>query len=267
MSRLILLKLGGSLITDKRREATLRPSVLARLAWEVRAALDADPALRLVIGHGSGSFGHVVAKRYRVRQGCRDWRGYALTGAAAARLNRLVVDALLDAGVPVVSLQPSASARCENGRLVDLAIAPVQGVLARGLVPVVFGDVALDGDRGSTIISTEQVLGYLVPHLRPQRILLAGEVDGVYTGDPLQDAQARPIPAIHSGNMEEVRGMLGGSHGVDVTGGMWSKVTEMYALVQAHPGLTVQLLSGLRPSAVKEALLADSAKHGTLIYV
>ena len=110
MSELVLLKLGGSVITDKNNPFTARGDVIRRLGREIRGALDERPDLQLILGHGSGSFGHVVAQKYRTREGAvheDSWRGYAETAAAAARLNRLVTDLLLEEGVPVVSYQPS----------------------------------------------------------------------------------------------------------------------------------------------------------------
>src|SRR5690606_3643969 len=103
MTKLIFLKLGGSLITDKTAEEQLRPDVLARLAEEIATARAVQPDLRLVVGHGSGSFGHVAAARYDTRAGVRGpeaWAGFAEVSASAARLNRLVGDALLAASVP-----------------------------------------------------------------------------------------------------------------------------------------------------------------------
>ena len=103
----VYLKLGGSLITDKTRPETSRHDVIARLADEVRQALDTRPDLSLVLGHGSGSFGHWVGSQYGTRDGVsgRDaWIGYARVAASAARLNRIVTDKLLAAGVPVVGI-------------------------------------------------------------------------------------------------------------------------------------------------------------------
>jgi len=262
---LVFVKLGGSLITDKTREATARPEVIVRLAAELRAALDGRPDLRLLLGHGSGSFGHVTAQRYGVQRGCTDWRGYAETGAVAARLNRIVTDALLAAGVPVVSLQPSASARARDGQLLELALYPVQELLHHGLVPLVFGDVALDEARGSTIISTEVQFAYLARRLRPQRILLVGEVGGVFTADPRRDARARLIPVVRTGGGDRLASVLGGSHAVDVTGGMRSKVECMLELVREMSGLRVALLSGLQPGLLQRALTEPEWNPGTQI--
>src|SRR5512137_281262 len=116
----IFLKLGGSLITDKTRIEHARRPIIRRLAREIKAAREACPNLQLVLGHGSGSFGHVAAKKHGTHDGVKDqagWLGYAEVAAAAARLNQIVADLFVAEGVPVVSLPPSASARCDDGRL------------------------------------------------------------------------------------------------------------------------------------------------------
>jgi isopentenyl phosphate kinase len=181
-------------------------------------------------------------------------------------LNRFVADGLLAAGVPVWSLQPSASALCRGGRLVSLEMRPVEVALGRGLVPLLYGDVALDEAQGATIISTEEILAYLAPRLRPARLVMVGEVDGVYEGDPLRDPGARHIARITPANWASVRAALGGSHATDVTGGMAAKVEALVALADELPGLTARILSGERPGALQAALAGrPEAAGGTLI--
>ena len=51
---LIFLKLGGSLITNKNIPFSARKDTLRRLAAEISEALDTNPELKLLIGHGSG---------------------------------------------------------------------------------------------------------------------------------------------------------------------------------------------------------------------
>ncbi|MCX6065672.1 MAG: hypothetical protein NT121_07955, partial [Chloroflexi bacterium] len=63
MTELVFLKLGGSLITDKTLPYTPRLDKLADLASQIAAALSTRQ-LSLVLGHGSGSFGHIAAKKY-----------------------------------------------------------------------------------------------------------------------------------------------------------------------------------------------------------
>jgi isopentenyl phosphate kinase len=266
VSELVFVKLGGSLITDKMRYETPRLAVIQRVAKEIQAALAARPDLQLVLGHGSGSFGHFMADRYKVHEGhLTDWRGYAETAAAAQRLNRLVLDALLAEGVPAVTLQPSASARCHNGELIEMAVNPVAELLDHGLVPLVYGDVALDDAQGCAIISTEQILIHLARSLRPERIIMVGEVAGVYSGDPQRDTIVRLIPEIHSRNYDEIEHMLSTSFGVDVTGGMLSKVRLLYQLVTEQPNLQVRIVTGRRAHLVERVLCEPDLGEGTLL--
>lgn len=265
---LVLLKLGGSLITDKTQTETARQAVLHRLALEVQEARKIAPGLHLLLGHGSGSFGHMVASKHGTRSGVRsqaEWLGFAEVAHAAARLNRMVVQAFLEAGVPVWSVQPSAGSWCARGKLVRWTIEPIIMALQRGLVPLVYGDALLDTELGGTIASTEELFSWLVDQLTPQSLVLAGNVDGVYAQDPLADPDAEHWPEITPATLPDIQAHLGGSHGVDVTGGMLSKVTEMVNLVATHPGLEVRLISGAREGAVTDALLNLPSAGGTLI--
>jgi isopentenyl phosphate kinase len=269
---LTFIKFGGSVITDKTIEEVAELAVIMQLATEVRAALDrarsdATP-YKLIIGHGSGSFGHTYAKRYGVHLGIppgRNWEGFALTSAAALRLNRIVVDELLAADVPALSLQPSASLRSERGELVEWNTATLALALERDLVPVIHGDVGFDTAQGSAIISTEQLLVHLAgdPQLRPSRVILVGEA-GVYTADPRANPDAQRIPRIDASNIDTVLRGTGESHGVDVTGGLRAKVELMWRLVQTTPGLSVQLISPT-PGHLKRALLGNAESIGTVI--
>ncbi|MCB0131193.1 MAG: isopentenyl phosphate kinase family protein [Caldilineaceae bacterium] len=264
-----LLKLGGSLITDKRQPETARTAVMRRLAQEIAAARSRQPQLELVIGHGSGSFGHVVGKRYGTRAGVatpEQWFGFAATADAAARLNRLLIAALLEAGVPAWTIQPGAFMQCADGEIVRGSADMVQTALARGLTPVVHGDVMLDSIRGGTIASTEEVFARLARQLQPQRVILLGEVDGIFTADPQLEPQAQRIAAISPATFDAMRASLGGSHGVDVTGGMSAKVAQAMGMLHANPGLEIIVCSGLIENNLLAALTEPPGSVGTRLY-
>src|SRR5690349_2801409 len=117
---LTFVKLGGSLVTDKRVENTFRPEAAERVAAELQAALTQNSDLRLLVGHGSGSFGHVAAKRYGTMQGvhtAEEWRGFAHVATVAAELNHLMAKTLDAAGVPVWRMQTSASSLSHDGAI------------------------------------------------------------------------------------------------------------------------------------------------------
>ncbi|MDE3091971.1 MAG: isopentenyl phosphate kinase family protein, partial [Chloroflexota bacterium] len=264
----IFLKLGGSAITDKTREATAREDVIRRVAHEIKQARDAsqNPALSILIGHGSGSFGHFAAQKSGFGQR-GNWRAYAETGAAAARLTRRVTDIFLAEDVPVVGMQPSASARCRDGELVELATSPIRAALVHNLVPLVYGDVAFDETREMAILSTEMIFAYLAPILKPSRIILAGIVDGVFNGDPLKESSARLIREITPASFLQIESQLRGSHGYDVTGGMIAKVKSMVALVEREPAIRVQIISAMREGLIEQVLTREDSDAGTVIHV
>jgi len=125
--------------------------------------------------------------------------------------------------------------------------------------------VAFDEEQGCTIVSTEGVLAHLARQLRPARIVLVGDVNGVYDRDPLVDPTARQIHSITPDTFAEVEAKLRGSRGVDVTGGMLSKVREMVSLVAQGVAHRVHLISGWREGALTRVLLDAEASEGTTI--
>ncbi|HEX6304127.1 MAG TPA: isopentenyl phosphate kinase [Anaerolineales bacterium] len=259
-----LLKLGGSLITDKARARAARPEVIRRLAEEIVAALKGDDAPQVILGHGAGSFAHVPAKRYGTRQGVRtaeEWRGFHEVWQEARALNVIVMEFLLGAGLEAMVFPPSAAVISENGQVSGWDLTPMTRALQAGLAPVVHGDVIFDSQMGGTILSTEDLFSYLAKQLRPKRILLAGLEPGVWADYP---ERTRIIPEITPENIDAVMPSVKGSEGVDVTGGMASKVRQSLELTLEVPGLEVVIFSGDEIGTVRQAL--DGEKVGTLIH-
>lgn len=256
------IKLGGSLITDKRVERSFRRDVAERIAQEIASALIEQPDLRILIGHGSGSFGHFAAARHKTAQGVQtseQWRAFAEVATVAAELSGLVAQVLQDAGVPVWRISPSASAISRDGEIATLSLSSITTALEHALVPLVHGDVSIDEMRGGTIVSTERVFFYLAHHLPVNRILLLGEVSGVY------DAEHSTIPEITPANYSDIEQLLGGSGGIDVTGGMETKVRDMLDLTLALPHLNIRIMDGRQPDLLRQTLLGN-ATPGTRIH-
>jgi isopentenyl phosphate kinase len=255
-----LIKLGGSLITDKRVENSFNADIMHRLAHEIAHAQKTAPT-SLIIGHGSGSFGHFAAHKYGTMTGVstpENWRGYAEVARVAGKLNTLVMEALIGVGLPILKLQPSASALCHDGELIHMALSPLITALENGLVPLVYGDVSLDEVRGGTIISTETIMTYLSKNLPVKRVLLLGEVDGVL------DGEGQVIPRITPNTLGQYQSALGGSYGTDVTGGMFAKVRDMINLVKERPHLSIRILNGQVANRLLDTL-TDDLQTGTLI--
>lgn len=270
MKELVFLKLGGSLITDKTKPYTPLLDVMDDLSRQIATTLQTQPNLRLVLGHGAGSFGHVAASEYKTRDGYpqasplthreRDqteenyWKGFAEVWYQAASLNRYMMEALRKAGLKTIALPPSSNVIASDGQVAVWETTPIRMALAAGIVPVIFGDVVFDEIRGGTILSTENLFAYLVRALHPDRVLLAGLEDAVWADFP---ARTRKIDRITPQSFDDIKHGVGKSAAADVTGGMEAKVKEMLDLVQDNSGMKVQIFSGTNSENIMRALKGE----------
>jgi isopentenyl phosphate kinase len=188
---IVFLKLGGSLITDKSRPGVARQAVIQRLARDLASAARRPRGPRLILGHGSGSFGHAAAADGGLTPGADARRrvdAISLTQHRAAELHRLVVGALVQAGARPFSFSASSFLCAANGRLTARFVEPIFEALDRGLLPVVYGDVVIDRTRGAMIVSTEELFLLLAGEAAKRKLPVAragwlGETDGVRDGD------------------------------------------------------------------------------------
>lgn len=214
-----VLKLGGSVVTEKDRPETIDERALRRAAEAVGDAAD-----DLVVIHGGGSFGHHHASRHGVTttEGTTDAVAVRDVHGAMKRLNAAVVDALVVAGCPALPVHPlSAASRDAAGEL-SLPTDHLATMLAEGFVPVLHGDVVVHEGAGATVLSGDELVVAVASSLSAQRVGLCSAVPGVY------DASGAVIDRI--GSLDEVGDALGESDETDVTGGMAGKVRALLAL-------------------------------------
>ncbi|MFZ4828353.1 MAG: isopentenyl phosphate kinase [Phototrophicaceae bacterium] len=259
-----LIKLGGSLITDKTSERSFNAHIVHQIASVIHQTKQHTPSLKIIIGHGSGSFGHFEAKRHNTIQGVhtsQQWEGFTAVAHAARELNYMVSKEMRQAGLPIWSLQPSASAITDDMKIEIMQLETLQVALDNGVIPLVYGDVAIDRKLGGTIISTETIFQYLTEQFPVERILLLGTTDGVY------DQNGEVIEHITPQNYSQYADVLGGSDGVDVTGGMLTKVNDMLSLVDSFDGLTIRIMNGTHYESLYQVLMNNTQQIGTLISV
>jgi len=250
LRELVVVKLGGSLITDKRRPFTIKRETLERVAGELREAYGER---KLVIVHGGGSYGHPVAKEYGIGGGLKSRE--QLTGFGEVRywmtvLNSCVVRSLLDKGLPAVPLQASAFIIAENGAIRELFDAPLREMIGLDLVPVTHGDAVLDTGQGFSIVSGDLIAAEIAVKFDAERLVYALDVDGVYTSDPRRDPHAVMLREITEETAEKI---ASGTAGIDVTGGISYKVK--CALIAARRGIEVLIGSGEKRGNLKAMIL------------
>jgi isopentenyl phosphate kinase len=250
---LTLIKWGGSLITDKTSPETPRPEILRRLAEELVAAVRERPGT-VILGHGSGSFGHVAAQRHHLRGPLEEplqRAGVAPVQGAAHRLHRMVVEALLAAGGQPYSYPAATALVAQEGQPEAVASEALELALELGMIPVTGGDVVMDRRWGAAVCSTEAILEALIPILRRPvaRILWLGETSGIL------DARGRTVPQVTADNLDAVREDLGDPRGTDVTGGINLRLGTAWRLAQR--GIPSLIAAGTEPGLLTRALAGE----------
>lgn len=242
MTKLTLVKLGGSLITNKSKLFTLREDVLKNAVGQLVKAWNEGE--RFVLGHGSGSFAHAPAEKYQTIKGRLDKQspyGAAMVSDAACQLNRLVVAECLKQKLPAITISPMAISRAKSRIATSVNLWPILSSLKAGLVPVVYGDPILDSDQDYTIWSTETVLNNIAlqwgsSDYQITKVVHCGETDGFMVN-------GKVVLEINSNNFEQMRQSITETAGFDVTGGMLHKVEESLRLAQ-EKGIDSYIIGG-----------------------
>jgi isopentenyl phosphate kinase len=224
----IVLKLGGSVVTDKAGDCAIRTDRISACAGEIARR----PEIQMVLVHGAGSCGHPQAHRHRLDRGIPpgDIAGIPETHSAVVRLNTAIVEALRAAGRNAVGIHPLGHCVAKGGRLQGPDWRPVDLLLSLGVTPVLHGDVVVDIARGASIVSGDQIVVSLARALSPDRVGLATDVPGVLGAD------GTVLERIRRG---DARVLARGSRNTDVTGGMGGKLAELLALADEGIGSSI----------------------------
>lgn len=250
---IILVKIGGSLITDKEKPFSLNKKGLDFVCQEIKKITGLKK--HLILGHGAGSFAHFPARKYRTSQGIinkKSVQGISLVAQAAAQLNRIVVDRLLSYKIKAISLSPLSMMTAKSYRLKSLFSEPLEKSLLLGLTPVLYGDVVFDEKKGCTIFSTEKVLNSLAFALKKkgffiEKLIYCTLSRGVY------DQKGETIFHLNNKNFKKYKKAFGKSKGIDITGGMAHKIEEI--LISARKGIPGFIIDGKEKNNLSKAIL------------
>lgn len=263
MSKLILIKLGGSIITDKSKALTPRMDVIKRLGKEILQA-GKSSKIKILLAHGQGSYAHIPAAKYKTQLGNinkNSVKGFSVVADMATWPNRILVKEFVELGIPAVSFSPLSFVYSDDQKPKKILSDQIKGALKIGITPVIYGDVIIDAKMGFCIYSGEKTLDLLALELckdyQIEKIIMVGDTDGVY------DSKGKTIDRITQESFSSIKEALGGSKSVDVTGGMLHKV-EQALFLHKKTGITTQIICGNKPGNLKKAILGKKVL-GTFI--
>ena len=258
----VILKIGGSAITDKTGELAAKTEIINRLAEEIKRA-DLD---NLIIVHGGGSFGHPTAAKYGIKDGYNEdptqKLGFAETHHVMTVLNGLIMDALIWHEIPAVSVAPSSCIITDNGKIKCFDEAVFKAMVQMAFTPVLYGDAVFDQKLGFTVLSGDQLVAYLAIKYRAEKIVLGVDTDGLFDCDPKTNPNAKPYKHLTLSELKQIQPKLGKAVGTDVTGGMAGKIAELIPAIEA--GVRVTITGATKGLSIFRAL-TDQSVLGTEI--
>ena len=247
--RTVIIKLGGSVITDKKRPFKANYPAIHRIARELAKRKE-----RLLLLNGAGSFGHIPVKRYGLDDGFARQKieSFARTKLELLRLQEILVSVLSRHGIPVVPFTPSSFMVARSGVLCRVELNPLREFLDLGLVPLFGGDLVPDLDQGWRVVSADQMASWIAPRTGASMIVYGTDVDGVYSTDPKISRGAVLIKSIRCRDVRSVARSALGSRMPDVTAGMQGKLLE--AEKAARQGIDVILMNLRKPQNLHPVL-------------
>ncbi|RLF48991.1 MAG: hypothetical protein DRN20_03260 [Thermoplasmata archaeon] len=245
---MIVMKIGGSVITDKKRLKALRLHALNAIAESISKCEE-----EIIIIHGAGSFGHILADKYRVTSGSALPSQISEIHRDVRELNLAVMNALISKGVHSISIPPWDVVVMSMGSISSFSPRPFKHAIERGLTPVTFGDVVPDTIRVFSICSGDDLALMLAKEFAPNIVVFLSDVDGVLS------ANGSVLRRVRVGELEEIASVADGR--ADVTGGMKRKVEIMGKICGL--GIPCAVVNGLASDRVERALRGDI--EGTLI--
>ena len=219
---MILIKFGGSVITDKSRYRTFNADRVRRLCKEIR-----DSGEKVIVVHGAGSFGHVLAKENNLNDGFKDASQIPAVAQVCydmRDLNGMIVKELNDAGLPAVSVPTGSCFMMKNRKLIIDDPSVLKSMFEKGIMPVMFGDVVMDSELGFAICSGDQIMERLKEIFDPSRVIFVSDIDGLYDKDPKNNRDAKLIEDVDKDVLKSVETDITVA---DVTGGVRGKMETM----------------------------------------
>lgn len=261
LKKRVIVKIGGSFITDKNQPESLKDDRVRKIAREIAATVHSGK-VSLLLTHGAGSYGHIAAKQYQAQQGSHPhfgWQAFYLIRQDMMKLNLRILQLCAEEGLFPITVQPSAIAMARKGKLILMDTRNIRFLLDSDQIPLIHGDIVLDEKQDFTIASTEDQIQKLSEYIFFHRIVMISDVPGVL------DMKGKVIPVIDHSNYPNIINQLGGSAGMDVTGGMRSKVEQIYQLIQKNPATQAFIISGDSESDVIARSFLGDNKNGTMI--
>jgi len=234
---MILVKLGGSIITNKEKPLTANRSLIRRITSHLRKVKEP-----LIVVHGGGSYGHYWSVKYdmHTKPSRYSIKGISLVKNSMVELNQIILESFLESNLRPYCLPPSNFMLA--GKPIVKKVKEISKIAKIRLIPISYGDVMWYGKNRFYILSGDKIMGILARILKPRLAIFVTNVDGIYS-----DMRTKRL--IHEITVEKP---IMSKVSMDVTGGMSRKIKE--AVNISKNGTDVFFVNGNVPKRVVNAI-------------
>lgn len=262
--KLTIIKLGGSLLTDKSTPYTINDEIISSSIKEIKECIDLDLIEDLIIVHGVGSFGHVPVLKHKLHLGFQSPDQLIAMSQTQHEMNEYrlkLTKKMIENGIPVNLLHPSSFCTSEKMKITESFLNAVKGYFSIGMIPLMGGDMLYDSKMGFSVGGGDQLMVLLAKQFSADNVLFVSDVAGVFDTDPKQNVNAEFIPKIPLGILHEIIEKTDSSPLKDVSGAMKGKLQAILSLKeQISNGSRVCLLS-MKTSGNLKSLLKGSTEN------
>lgn len=253
-NNIVVLKLGGSLLTDKNKPFSIREDIVNN---SVQQIVDANEKLILV--HGGGSFGHPLAKKYKIIKGIdssvsNQLLGLTETHQSMNNFNSYLVKLFLENNYPTLAIQTSSIFIKDSQKILTSSMEVIESALDLNILPILYGDIILDKQGSFSIISGDQIILELCKNLnryRISKVIFTMETDGIYITDNKSDDDYILATECYSDDLENIK-LANLGQKIDVTGGIKGKLNFIKQVCDQN--IPVQLINGLKDEYIYKSL-------------
>lgn len=266
----LVLKLGGSLITDKSTPYKLKEEILPKVATEIKECIDLGLIKNLVIVHGVGSFGHPPVLKYNLHKGFKDKDqliSMSKTQQIVNDLRKTIALNFLEKGIPINLMHASSMVIGDKMVIVNNVFESLRGFLSLGMIPLIGGDMMYDKSMGFSVCGGDQIAVVLSRVLNAKLLMFATDVPGVYNQDPLSNPNAQIFNELNIRNFDQILKKLDQSGNGDASGKMQGKLRALVSIEdQIKEGLKVVIFSMNEKDTLKKYLKGEEVNLTKIVY-
>jgi isopentenyl phosphate kinase len=246
MDDLVVIKFGGSAITKKAdNKFEMNYDVLERSAKELAHVLAKKKDLQIILVCGVGPFGHTNVVKHGLNDGIKEakqFEGVKITNSDCDFVGKETARALQKEGLKTKFIPGYEVCVQLNKKVKTFDVAPYKKAVEEGYIPISTGVMVKDDALVWSVMSGDKVIAQLARQLKPAKVLMGTDVDGIYTADPKSSPKAELIEEITPETVPLILEKVGESKSVDVTGGMKGKLTQLSEQLNGTPAEIFNLM-------------------------